>query len=251
MIWITGDTHRVFDWLPGFCREKNTTAEDVLIILGDAGINTSRVLEDDGLKERLAALPLTLFCIHGNHERRPEHLSTYALTPWQGGLVWREAAYPTLLFARDGEVYDLGGVQTLVIGGAYSVDKVRRQIRGWDWWADEQPDEAIRERTEEVLERRGWRIDAVLSHTCPRRYEPVEMFLMGIDQSRVDKSTEDWLDTIEARLDYRRWFCGHFHTDKAVRYDGGAKCIRFLYLDVRPWPSGDCPESGEVWRRWC
>lgn len=251
MIWITGDTHRVFDWLPGFCEEKNTTTEDVMIILGDAGINTSRVLDDDKQKETLSALPITLFCIHGNHERRPEHLSSYELTLWHGGLVWREAAYPTLLFARDGEVFDLGGVQTLVIGGAYSVDKVRRQIRGWDWWADEQPSEEIRARVEGVLAARNWQIDAVLSHTCPRCYEPVEMFLMGIDQSRVDKTTEDWLDTVETRLTYHRWFCGHYHTDKALCYDGGAKRIRFMYLDVRPWPVVGAAESDEVWRRWC
>ena len=38
----------------------------------------------------------------------------------------------------------------------------------------------------------------------------------GVDQSKVDKSTEEWLDTIEDRLDYKRWYCGHYHTDKKV-----------------------------------
>ena len=48
------------------------------------------------------------------------------------------------------------------------------------------------------------------SHTCPRKYEPVEHFMPGIDQSKVDKSTENWLDTIEDRLDYKEWYCGHW-----------------------------------------
>ena len=243
MIWITGDTHGSFVWLERFCREKNTTTADVMIILGDAGINYFGPAEDDVLKRMLARLPITLLCIHGNHEMRPEHLYTYELIPWRGGRVWREELFPTLLFARDGEVFDLDGVQTLVIGGAYSVDKLRRVARGHGWWKDEQPDEMIRARTEAALEARGWAVDAVLSHTSPLRYEPVDAFLTGVDQSRVDKSTETWLDDIESRLSYRRWFCGHFHTDRALSPVDGRRVI-FMMHDVLPWPG-----EGEVWRR--
>ena len=56
----------------------------------------------------------------------------------------------------------------------------------------------------------------MLSHTTPLKYEPVEVFLKGIDQSKVDKSTEEWLDGIEDRLDYQKWYCGHYHTEKKV-----------------------------------
>lgn len=43
----------------------------------------------------------------------------------------------------------------------------------------------------------------------PLEYEPVEVFMAGVDQSKVDKSTED-------RLDYGKWYCGHYHTEKKV-----------------------------------
>ena len=56
----------------------------------------------------------------------------------------------------------------------------------------------------------------VLTHTVPIRYEPKEVFLPFIDQSKVDKSTENWLGEIEARLKYDRWYCGHYHTSKTV-----------------------------------
>ena len=110
MIWITGDTHGSFGWLERFCREKRTVKEDVMIILGDAGINYFGASRDDVLKRMLSALPITLLCIHGNHEMRPECLYTYELKPWRGGMVWQEELFPSLLFARDGEVYDLDGV---------------------------------------------------------------------------------------------------------------------------------------------
>ena len=58
--------------------------------------------------------------------------------------------------------------------------------------------------------------DIILSHTCPFKYEPTEMFLGVIDRRTVDDSTERWLDTIEDAGKYKAWFCGHWHTDKRI-----------------------------------
>ena len=69
---------------------------------------------------------------------------------------------------------------------------------------------------ERVLAERNWKIDIVLSHTGPLKYEPTEVFLPMIDQSTVDKSTEVWLEQIEAKLDYERWYFAHYHTEKEV-----------------------------------
>ena len=69
---------------------------------------------------------------------------------------------------------------------------------------------------ENTLDHLNWQIDIVLSHTTPLKYEPVEVFLPGVDQSKVDKSTEKWLDGIEERLKYRKWYCGHYHTEKKI-----------------------------------
>ena len=37
-VFVRGDTHGYFDWLPDWCKENHTTTNDLLIILGDAGI---------------------------------------------------------------------------------------------------------------------------------------------------------------------------------------------------------------------
>ena len=63
---------------------------------------------------------------------------------------------------------------------------------------------------------KGHHIDIVLSHTCPYKYLPREMFLGGIDQSTVDYSTEHFLNEIENTVDYNLWYCGHYHTDKKI-----------------------------------
>ena len=129
-------------------------------------------------------------------------------------MVYVEDEYPNLLFAKDGDIYDLDGHKTIVIGGAYSVDKPYRLAYGRYWWPDEQPSQEIKDYVQKRLDGEEWKIDIVLSHTVPLKYEPVEAFLPGIDQSGVDKSTEEWLDAIENRLDYKRWYCGHYHIEK-------------------------------------
>jgi 3-oxoacid CoA-transferase subunit A len=164
----------------------------------------------------MSEMPLTIFSIHGNHERRPQTIETYNTSEWHGGKVYIEDEYPNLLFAVDGEIYDFDGIQTAVIGGAYSVDKFYRLERGWNWWEDEQPSAETKAVVEAALEKCGWKVDAVLSHTVPLKYEPVEVFLPMIDQSIVDKSTEIWLDRIENKLAYKHWYAGHYHTEKNI-----------------------------------
>jgi 3-oxoacid CoA-transferase subunit A len=55
------------------------------------------------------------------------------------------------------------------------------------------------------------------SLTCPLKYEPTEVFLPFVDQSSVEKATEEWLDSIESHLTYLKWYCGHYHTEKQVK----------------------------------
>ena len=75
MIYITGDTHRDFSRL--FKMDANT--EDILIVLGDAGINYYLNNEDIMLKKYLKDFKLKLFCIRGNHLLKKNILILYLL----------------------------------------------------------------------------------------------------------------------------------------------------------------------------
>lgn len=232
MIYITGDTHRDFQRVRQFCNLEHTTQKDILIILGDAGINYIGDGLDDRCKNELKELPITLFCVHGNHERRPSTLKGYKLSKFHGGLVYEEKRYPNILFAKDGEVYDFDGNKCIVIGGAYSVDKYYRLSKGYLWFADEQPSDETKQQVESKLETVGRKIDIILSHTCPLKYVPTETLSPNIDQSTVDVSTEKWLDSIEDSTQYSKWYCGHYHIEKAVDK------MQFLYREiVRIYPT--------------
>lgn len=226
MFYITGDTHGEFYRIEQFCEEYETTTDDVMIILGDAGINFSLNDRDTRLKRELAELPITLFCIHGNHEERPYMIDTYEEKEWNGGIVYWEEDYPNILFAKDGEIYDFDGKKCIVIGGAYSIDKYYRLRVGAPWFDTEQPSEEIKDYVEAQLEKVNWQVDCVFTHTVPLPYEPVWAFIPGINQDAVDKSTENWLAWIEENLNYDSWYAGHYHVESQ---EGP---IRIMFTDI-------------------
>ena len=228
MIYITGDMHRDFSRLNDFPFEK----EDMLIILGDVGINYCLDERDNELKRYLELLNITLFCVRGNHEERPENIHTYQETTMFDGKVYLENEFPHLIFAKDGETYNIAGKRVLVIGGAYSVDKKYRIACGYKWFNSEQLDE--QEKNSILSKVKGQHFDIVLSHTCPYKYEPVEVFLPGLDQFMIDKSMERFLNQVEKNIDYDKWYCGHYHTEKQVdKLEFMFKSIHKLLLDEK------------------
>lgn len=167
-IFYTGDTHGKILKITNAIRKGIFTADDTIVILGDAGFNYYGAdLGDRRTKYKLNELGITVFCIHGNHEMRPETISTYTTKMWRGGVVYVEKKYPNILFAKDGEIYDLDGRKSIVIGGAYSVDKYYRLQNGFNWFEDEQPSAETNVHVEAVLEGCNWEIEQVLTHTCP------------------------------------------------------------------------------------
>lgn len=208
--YITGDTHGNFNRIDYFCQRFETSKEDILCILGDAGINYYLNKKDYMLKQVLQDMPITFFCIHGNHEERPFNISTYITKKWNEGIVYYEEEFPNILFAKDGEIYNINGKSILVIGGAYSVDKEYRLLKGWNWFKDEQPNKEIVKYIEKQITKQR-HFDIVLTHTCPIETEPRHMFLPFIDQSKVDKTTELLLQRIADWITFDNWYFGHFH----------------------------------------
>lgn len=244
-IFITGDKHRDFEKVKAFCKDMNTRRKDILIVLGDTGFNYYEDARDDKLKKEISALNITLFCLYGNKENRPENIGTYGIRSFCGGKVYYEPKYPNLLFAIDGEVYTFEGKRYLVVGGAHSVDKFRCLEEGKPFFEDEMPGDAIKEKVEHQLFLEGNCIHGMLTHTCPIEYLPTEMFISTRQNAAikrkprkakskkmykpdVDRSTEIWLGEIEKKLDYKVWFCGHYHVDKQLNK------IHMMHREIRP-----------------
>lgn len=230
MIYITGDTHGSFERfakIKDFCKEHGTTIKDTMIILGDSGINYYEDARDNQLKDFIVTIPITFFCIHGNHEQRAECLIPYKFR--YGNEYYftiSEEQYPNIQFALDDYSYVIEGKTFIVYGGGYSVDKEMRLMMqdagysGYKYWENELPsDEIINEWRQSIQAIKNiyfYSNPIILSHTCPKKYTPYEAFLPNIDQSKVDTRLEEFLDEVEETLDYRDWYCGHFHINKNI-----------------------------------
>ena len=66
MIYITGDTHGEFQRILKFAERVHASKQDVMIILGDAGINFSGYPRDKWKKQLLAGIPMKFTILEGN-----------------------------------------------------------------------------------------------------------------------------------------------------------------------------------------
>ena len=215
---ITGDTHGEFT---RFGRIKPLIPKDevwAVIILGDAGFNyyLSKT-EKKRQKQVCRSYPnLRFYCVRGNHEQRPELVDNVVSVYDKEvqGEVWWDPDIPNIKYFKDGATYQIEGNKTLVVGGAYSVDKNYRLWRGSQgqyagWFEGEQLTQ--KERDEIVANVKGQHFDLVLAHTCPFEWMPRDLFLSCVNQSEVDNSMELWLTELLYAIDWNVFLCGHFH----------------------------------------
>ncbi len=241
-ILMIGDLHQNFKpirQLYNYYKESTHpfTKEDTLICLGDFGANFYFDHRDKNFKEKLGKYDIQYFVIRGNHEERPSNCVKKDPNDWHteifwGNKVYVENDYPYIKYALDYPAkYEILTkhrtiLKTLVLPGAYSIDKYYRLLHKWSWFPQEQCN--IQERADGLVLARLNTWDLVLSHTCPAIYEPTDLFLSFIDQTTVDKTTEQWLGQIEWNLDYKLWAFGHFHKTRVYpMVDGKDKVMLF------------------------
>lgn len=236
-IFVHGDFHAQFGSLKEFCEENKTTTEDLLICLGDVGLNYNLNFHDTERKVYLTRMPITFLMLRGNHEVRPENIDTMQkiYDSRFKSFVYYEQDFPNIYYINCDE-FQINGNRCLAISGAYSVDKDYRLMMGYRWFMDEQPNDEEKELVRELVDENP-AFDYIFTHTCPLSHEPRHLFLNNIDQSRVDKTTEMFLEEIYQKIDHsalKEWLCGHYHSDEWL---GGG--IHMLYNDYYTLEEGN------------
>ena len=228
-IYLTGDTHGDFEDLILKSIRYGFTDCDLLIILGDVGINYFGGVRDQMHKDMLSQIPCTILCIRGNHEMRPTDAvlgGIYQETVWMGDKAYVEDANPRFIMAEDGARYRINNREFLAIGGAYSVDKPYRLQMGYHWFEDEQLTVAEMEAIRQKIVDHGNREDIILAHTCPFDQRLLDQFISGVAESQVDHTMEHFLQEIVDTAEYNALYCGHWHINRRVGK------TQFLFHDV-------------------
>ena len=187
--------------------------------MGDCGVNFYLNKTDSKNKKDINSRHYYIYCVRGNHEARPVDIPGMELVydNQVQGYVYMENNFPYIRYFVDGISYMIDGKRTLVIGGAYSVDKYYRLARfpkdaKWTgWFENEQLSPIERDLIEKFVE--GESYDIVLTHTCPRSWQPTELFIDGLPQEFVDNSMEDWLEQLKDKFSWNTWYYGHYHAD--------------------------------------
>lgn len=254
MIYVTGDKHGDFtseeDYqkVERFCKRMGTTKMDVMIVLGDHGVryypdshrNTKKSMQ------RLEDMPITWVLIHGNHDRRANEQNRFKYQYIDdsekriSGLFYVNDQYPSVLFPDEYGMYYFGNQYAIIVGGAYSIDKLYRleqQMYGrkqYLWFPNEQLEKWEMTDCSMMFNvmAKGANTSpfVVLSHTCPMSARPTENLLQGIDPSIEDNTMEQWMESLiqdhTIRKNISKWYFGHYHTDKN---DG---MFRAMYHDI-------------------
>lgn len=213
---ITGDTHadnRRFESI----KDDYTPSETAIIILGDSGVNFFRNKRDIRTKEELKNYGFRFYMVRGNHDSRPEDVPDMIEIYDQNvkNFIYMEPEYPSIRYFKDGGIYEINGLKTLIIGGAYSVDKYYRLEMHWTWHENEQLTlEEMKNIQNKIY---GENFDLVLTHTCPLSWQPTDLFLIGLDQNTVDNFMERTFDDIRKKINWKVWLFGHYHADRIER----------------------------------
>ena len=222
--WLfSGDTHGQLVRFHYLNQEIYKPEETAIIVLGDFGANYYLDNRDIRLKRLAARLGYTFYVVRGNHEARPQSIKTMnsIYDEEVKNFVYQEEEFPNIKYLIDFNVYKINGLSTLVLGGAYSVDKAYRLAKGWQWFENEQLSAEEMNNFTETLKAKSNKpyYDLVLTHTCPLSKQPRELFLSMIDQTTVDNSMEKWMEDIfDKYFTYHIHLFGHYHADKIVDY---------------------------------
>ena len=231
MIYITGDTHGLFDrfFEDSFPEGKSLSKEDVVIITGDFGGVWDYGEENDYESAWLDWLDqrnwTTLF-IDGNHEDFPR-IENYPVIQRYGAPVHR--IRDSVCHLMRGYVYTIQNRTFFTLGGARShncavvdpkdpdmkskIEEYHKQgvsfirTKGKDWWPEEIPSEEECRAALNSLSLYGNKVDYIITHECP-----VEIATQ-LNPEYGDYPFSRFLSSLEKTVTYQHWYFGHYHRD--------------------------------------
>jgi hypothetical protein len=235
-IFITGDLHcenNISCLTTNYFPEgNNLTKDDYVIVCGDFGFLWYDNIFHPGYREQqywtswLTNKPWTTLFIDGNHENF-DMIYKLPTIDMFGSTVGK--VNNSIYHLKRGHVYTIHGKTFWCMGGALSTDRGHSAIDAnnssfWevralqkkkkkevevDWWKEEIPSREEFEFGLDSLDKVNWKVDYVITHTCPKRIIS-EMPITYIGD-RYNDPVSSYLEIVSEKINCNKWFFGHFH----------------------------------------
>lgn len=245
MVFISGDIHGNVNALSNNNLKylhHTFTEKDYIIVCGDFGVIWDNGMTQKFYLEWLEKKPFTTLFVSGNHENY-DLLEQYPVCEWNGGKIHR--INEKVFHLMNGQVFDIAGYRFFTMGGAESHDitdgilepkdpdfkkkymemkskNALFRVNHLSWWKQEIPSAEEMEEGLINLEHVGWKVDVVLTHCAPtsiNEWCDGEFYPQNI--------LTDYLEVVAEKLDFRKWYFGHYHRDVLFGED-----FRMLYAWV-------------------
>lgn len=200
MVFITADTHGELDRLTDK-KLKFIKKYDTVIVLGDFGFVWNDSREQEKNLKKISKLPFRVLFIDGYNENFAA-LDRYPDTVYLGAKA-KEICPGQVYYIKRGSVLEIEDMKVLCFGGA---DDYMDDI-----FSDYPPQQSDFDFCNENLEKHGWKVDYVLTHSPSgiiNRFLNMDSFATG--------ALFDYFDEITHRLDYKKWYFGMHHKDKYI-----------------------------------
>ena len=195
MIYFISDLHEDINFTGLKKYLEIATDKDLLIILGDIGLNFRDTHENRLFTEKFLSIDKQIAFIEGNHENF-DYLNSFPTEVWNGGKINRLSK--NIVRMMRGNIFNIDGLKFFTFGGCKSSAKWKELGL---WHFGEEPTEDEVNFAIENLNKHGNKVDYVLTH----KYE-----VEGLGSTRC-KLLFDLCRYIDANVVFDKWLAGHWH----------------------------------------
>lgn len=193
LIYLISDLHGTMSFPALEKYLELATENDILIILGDVGLNFEETQENREFTRYFMSLNKKIAFLDGNHENF-EYLDSLEKEEWSGGIVGRLSE--NIVHLRRGNIYTIQGKNFFAFGGCKSSPKWKEKGL---WHEGEEPNVEELMLAYENLKRYNYKVDYIITH----KYEYNEKYV-----SEKLKELEAFIDK---NVIFNKWYSGHWH----------------------------------------
>ena len=206
MLYVTGDIHADIRRL-NVRAEKQIKKGDILLVCGDFGFLWDGSPKELRLLDWLGKRPYQILFVEGTHDNI-DLLSGYPEETLYGGQVRRVSGNCCQLLR--GECYEIEGKRVFALGGGESTDMDIR-VEGETWWSRELPSAEELAHARETLASLNQQVDYIITHSVA----PTVNKFLDREQMQINLLLA-FLNEISETVQFKRWYFGSCHLDKAI-----------------------------------